>query len=249
MNSTSTAPALPGSSAAWLSALGMETLVIIALNVLTLIVLTKTHRLRRRTTYFLINLSITDLLVGLVPLPMYLLFIFNPSVFMKNRWLLSAYQALDMIFGACSIWTLAVISLERLYMVRSPRRHRRATLRHYLVAIAISWIIPVAVYLLGFMTSTGIITRSLYLYITVVTLLFIPTAILVLSHLALWVTFKHRNLSTRHARQERELRLAVLSGAESVLQATFGCGACLEDLAIREQLHEPPYLLAQTAWF
>ncbi|EDO39451.1 predicted protein, partial [Nematostella vectensis] len=101
----------------------METLVIIALNVLTLIVLIKTHSLRRRTTYFLINLSITDLLVGLVPLPMYLLFIFNPSVFVKNSYLLSAYQALDMIFGACSIWTLAVISLERLYMVKAPRRH------------------------------------------------------------------------------------------------------------------------------
>lgn len=190
---------------AWLFACGLEALTIITLNVLTLIVLTQTYGLRKRTTYFLINLAVTDLFVGLLPLPMYMIHIANPVLLMNNTVLAKAFQFLDMMFGACSVWTLAMISLERLCIVLMPYVHRSANLRSYFYAIAFCWLLPVIVWVIGFLPAHGLLTRTAYLYITFLSLLFIPTATLVISHIALGVKFNQRTNKIRRARQENDL--------------------------------------------
>lgn len=190
---------------AWLFAFGLEAFTIITLNVLTLIVLTQTYGLRKRTTYFLINLSVTDLFVGLFPLPMYMIYIADPILFSSNIILLEAFKFLDMMFGACSIWTLALISLERLCIVLVPYVHRSAKLKSYFCAIGFCWLLPGMVCVLGYLPTYGLLTRKEYLYITFLSLLFIPTATLVISHIALAIKFNQRTNKIRRVRQENDL--------------------------------------------
>lgn len=190
---------------AWLFAFGLEALTIITLNVLTLIVLTRTYGLRKRTTYFLINLAVTDLFVGLLPLPMYMVYLADNVLFNSNVVLYEFFKFLDMMFGACSIWTLALISLERLCIVLVPYVHRSAKLRSYFCAIGFCWLLPGIVCIIGFLPTHGLLTRTAYLYITFLSLLFIPTATLVISHIALGVKFNQRTSKIRRVRQENDL--------------------------------------------
>ncbi|XP_020898803.1 blue-sensitive opsin [Exaiptasia diaphana] len=195
---------------AWLFGFGLESLTIITLNVLTLIVLTQTYGLRKRTTYFLINLAVTDLFVGLLPLPMYMINIANPVLMKSNAVLYEAFQFLDMMFGACSVWTLALISLERLCIVLMPYAHRSAKLRSYFCAIGFCWLLPAIVGVIGFLPKHGLLNRTVYLYIIFLSLLFIPTATLVISHIALGVKFNQRSNKIRRARQENDLSKTLL---------------------------------------
>ncbi|KAK3735311.1 hypothetical protein QZH41_006620 [Actinostola sp. cb2023] len=190
---------------AWLFAFGLEAMTIVSLNMLTLIVLTKTYRLRKRTTYFLINLTVTDLFVGLFPLPMYMVYLAEPLSFSSNRSLFQAFQSLDMIFGACSIWTLALISLERLCIVLVPYVHRSAKRRSYFYAIAFCWLVPGSVCIIGFLANYGVLSRTAYLYLIFLLLLFIPTATLVISHIALAMKFNQRSNKIRRVRQDNDL--------------------------------------------
>ncbi|XP_031570553.1 tachykinin-like peptides receptor 99D [Actinia tenebrosa] len=201
---------------AWVFAFGAEALTIITLNALTLTVLTRTYGLRKKTTYFLINLTITDLLVGLLPVPMYMIYIADEPLFYRTKNLLKAFQALDMIFGACSIWTLALISMERLCIVLIPYYHRSAKGKNYYYAMAFCWLLPILISGLGFLASHGVITRKVYLNLTFIFLLFIPTATLVISHVVLGIKFNHRNLKSRRARQENALSKTLF-----IVTATF----------------------------
>jgi hypothetical protein len=206
---------------AWAFAFGAEAFTIVTLNVLTLTVLTRTYGLRKRTTYFLINLTVTDLLVGLLPLPMYMIYIADPSFFYGIKNLLPAFQALDMIFGACSIWTLALISMERLSIVLIPYHHRSAKRKNYFYAMAFCWLLPTLIYGIGFLAGNGMMSRKVYLYLTFLSLLFIPTAALVISHIALGIKFNHRHLKSRRARQENDLSKTLF-----IVTATF-LASCL----------------------
>ena len=59
-----------GPSAIWFSIFVTEFIVIFIINAVTLITFARNHHLRKRTTYLIINLTVADLLVGVVTEPM-----------------------------------------------------------------------------------------------------------------------------------------------------------------------------------
>ena len=93
------------------------------INALTLVAFAKTHHLRKRRTYLIMNLTVADLGQGAVGGPVTLC-IFRtgkePGQDFKNLYM---YLMISDIFYVASLGNPALISLERLYATLYPFRH------------------------------------------------------------------------------------------------------------------------------
>ena len=98
------------------------TIGIIVANVLIMLVLFKTEQLRFVNKYFLVSLTVADLMIGVFVTP----FSFVTSLF--DRWIygekfchLEAYLAA--IFWIASVYSLCWISIDHYVAIRKPDRH------------------------------------------------------------------------------------------------------------------------------
>jgi len=124
----------------WSVCFGVSAVVIIISNSLSIAVLVK-GRFRKRSLYLLIDLAIADLLVGLFAVPIYMITVISEDKFMPRV----VFDSVDMFTGLSSIFTLTVISLERLFAISRPLRHRQLSSHSYAIAIATPWILSLAV--------------------------------------------------------------------------------------------------------
>ena len=175
----------------WLLCFGLLAILIVFGNTLTIWIFLK-QKQRKRTSFLLISLSVADLLVGLLTIPLFI----------------GAYEAysvtVSMVFGRvdvftalASIYTLGVISLERMFAVAWPYRHRTLKLRAYICAIATPWIMATIITVLVFTLNSvwGL-------------LIFCPAAPLIVMCLAYYVIWKKQRSSMGNQNQSREARLA-----------------------------------------
>ena len=124
----------------WSFCFGVMAFAIIVANTLSISILFK-RRLRKRSHYLLISLSIADLSVGLFAIPLYMILFISR----QNVVPILAYDCVDLLTGLTSIFTLAVISLERLNAITRPLCHIQLTSHIYIVAIATPWIFSLIV--------------------------------------------------------------------------------------------------------
>ncbi|XP_064609483.1 cholecystokinin receptor type A-like [Liolophura sinensis] len=121
-------------------------------NTLVIVTLIQNKRMRTVTNVFLINLSVSDLLLALFCMPFTLIpplmknFIFGEAICVLIRYL----QAVSV---GVSCFTLVAISLERYFAICQPLKSRSwQTLSHSYKTIAICWVlsisfmIPIAMY-------------------------------------------------------------------------------------------------------
>ena len=90
----------------------------------------------KRTCYLLINLAVTDFLVGATEL------IVTATLTIPQRKIIfagNATSAIVSLFGSVSLLSLLVISLERAFAVLWPFRHRVASTRVYIISIIVIW--------------------------------------------------------------------------------------------------------------
>ena len=184
----------------WSSAFGLLAVLIILGNFFTIWVFHQQGS-RKRSYFLLISLAVADLMVGLFAIP---IFIISSTECPYLRWLVST--SFDAFTGLTSIYTLAVISLERMFAIVCPLRHRTLTFRNYLCAIAMPWIVAavfVAVLILHF---NGIIKHPSY---KVLLLLFQTTPLLTMcvAYFCIWIKRKSTK-GIRNHRAARESKLA-----------------------------------------
>ena len=127
----------------WTVTFSLTAIVVITGNLVMIGVFLKT-KLRQRPHFLLISLGIADLLVGALSVPLYIAVGIHPN----NHLLILSFQCLDVFTGLISIFTLASISLERMFAIGWPLRHRTLTSNFYKCAIGIPWIVC----LLGILT-------------------------------------------------------------------------------------------------
>ncbi len=126
-------------SVPWIVIFGVESLVIILGNIITIIVFSKSRSQLKRTCYLLINLSVADLMVGIGNLKNVVKDILKLTYSScKTSWL--DYIALKEFFGCASITFLALISLERLFAIVWPFRIRTISTRNYICSIGVAWV-------------------------------------------------------------------------------------------------------------
>ena len=88
----------------WSLCFGLLSFLIIVGNALSISILFK-RRLRKRPHFLLISLTFSDLLVGLIPMPLYIIVQYS-----RYRILAIVYIRVDIFAGLCSVFTLAAIS-------------------------------------------------------------------------------------------------------------------------------------------
>lgn len=76
--------------------------------------------------FFVAGLAVADVLVGLISIPMWMLFLSSKESnnSLENIQLNSIYDALDVFAALNSIFHLTAISIERFFAAVYPRRHQ-----------------------------------------------------------------------------------------------------------------------------
>lgn len=193
----------------WTVCYTLVAVLIIVGNVLSVSVLLR-RKLRKRPHFLLISLAFTDLLVGLFAVPMY---IFR-GIWGQNQ-LSMFFDCVDIFTGLTSMFTLAVISLERLNAITRPLRHRQLTYLSYSVAIATPWIVSFMVTSTRVLFQFFIITAKQFFTVTIISL----ATPLLIACAAYYVIY--RQLASRIHNEVQVRKEAKLSRALFMITALF----------------------------
>ncbi|KAJ7381095.1 hypothetical protein OS493_004693 [Desmophyllum pertusum] len=131
----------------WCLAFGVVDIIVIIANVVTLLVFYSSKcLLRKRHNHFLILLAISDVMVGLVVMPLYIYQLvswwINEHSVLKNA-VFDTFTAMDILSGFASVFTLAVIAADRVYAIVFPFYHRNPPKGVYPCMIASVWDIDI----------------------------------------------------------------------------------------------------------
>ena len=160
-------------------------------NILTIIIFHE-KKLRKRPHFFLISLAVADLLVGLVAVPLYITIMYLDNT---SNPLHVIYVKFDMFAGFTSIFTLAVIALERMYAIGWPFCHRVLKTQAYAIAIATPWMMAFIVTIIAHFLSHR---QSFAFFIAI--FLSTPVVLTCVAYFVLWK--KERSRKLRHQVQE-----------------------------------------------
>ena len=185
----------------WSSAFGLLAVLIILGNFFTIWVFHR-QRSRKRSYFLLISLAVADLMVGLFAIPLFIKK--NSTEYSHFWWLVST--SFEVFTGLTSIYTLAVISLERMFAIVCPLRHRTLTFRNYIYAIAIPWMVAAVFVTVLILYSYEIIKHPSYRFLL---LLFQTTPLLTMcvAYFSIWIKQKSTK-GIRNHRAARESKLA-----------------------------------------
>ena len=109
---------------------------IFIINTFTVVAFARSRRLRKRSTYLVINQTVADLLVGAVTGPVYQNGLPGPQHGLSWR---NCWRAIIDSFYIVSVGNLALISLERLHATLYPFNHCLVGKRVYCKIIFCSW--------------------------------------------------------------------------------------------------------------
>ena len=120
----------------------MASFFIVAGNFLTIVLFALSKKLRKRSLILVMNMAVSDLLLGAVSLPIY---IYRNAGYFRlgkdktNQDLFFSYIFLDAIFSQVSLISAVSISLERFHAICWPFRHRALSMRAYKIGILFTW--------------------------------------------------------------------------------------------------------------
>ncbi|CAH3118264.1 unnamed protein product [Pocillopora meandrina] len=215
----------------WNICFGVLGTLIIAGNVLTIWIFFKQRR-QKRSYSLLISLAVADLLVGIFAVPFYIKSFVSPGY----PWSWSVLA--DVSTGITSIYTLAVISLERMYAVGWPLRHRTLNYRVYVCAISIPWIIAAIFTTALVLQALDIIGREVYLYCLFL-LPGIPLITVCVANFVVWKKQKSPFRNQNHIKREVKLAktLALITGTSLFTWLPFQILNILSGLKVMKNVH------------
>ena len=175
----------------WVLCFGLLATGIVVGNLLTIWIFLQ-QRLRKRAYFLLISLAVADLLVGLLTVPLYIT-INSISCFSQPFFSVCCVSKYTDIFtGIASIETLAAISLERMYAIGWPIRHRALKVRVYMFAITIPWILGAIFTSIAIPGDFSIITSENYVY-TRTLFLGTPLLLMCIAYYVVWKKTKNND--------------------------------------------------------
>ncbi|XP_031561725.1 somatostatin receptor type 2-like [Actinia tenebrosa] len=173
----------------WSSAYGIIAVFVIVGNSLSIYLFVGNLRLRRmRTTILLLNLSIADLIVGSVTLPMYMALTWPGTNYalQQNPGFYMSFICIDVLTGFGSVFGLTVIALERVYSVFLPHHHRRAKRKMYLAMIVLIWGLTVIQTLLRVLFDLEVISLEGFFSCVMISLT-VSLIIICVAYIAVWI--------------------------------------------------------------
>ena len=167
-------------------------------------------KLRRRTNYFVVGLAAADILIGLLSISFWIttmVSVWLESIFwMKSSLLYRAFIALDVFSGIASILHLLLISLERLYAIGCPVRHRVSSTRSYFLAASLSWCLTLIVTVL--FAAQKHFTHFPRLFVLLFCFL-VPLIMICFTYITLWLLVKFQKHDSNFWNRHKEIKLSL----------------------------------------
>ena len=216
----------------WDMCFGVLVTLIIAGNILTIWIFFKQRR-QKRSYSLLISLAVADLLVGIFAVPFYI----KAVVSQGYAWYVISIGA-DVFTGTTSIYTLVVISLERMLAVGWPVRHRTVNYRVYICAISIPWIIAAIFTTLVVLQIFNIIGKEYFFYYPVL-ISGIPLITICVANFVVWKKQKSPFRNQNHIKREVKLAktLALITGTSLFTWLPFQILNILFALKVTQNFH------------
>ena len=188
---------------AWCIAFILESLFIVVGNLLTIVLFAVNKTLRKRSLFLVINMAFADLMLGALSIPD-MVYRYGEDVFRlwrggaMSKPLDNFFMIVDYASTLATLLFAALISMERLYAIYWPFKHRILSLRAYCVVNFVAWTLAFLDSGLSYLISeehsdTAWISYSL-------TLVFI----LCFSNIAIWRKFQQGRVASQQ--QNRALR-------------------------------------------
>ena len=182
---------------------GLLAVLITSANVLIIAIFSGRKLRHKKSSVLLLCLAVVDITIGSVAVP--LLIAVNLGSSTVRVRLASSY--VDVITGLTSIFTLAVISLERMCAVCWPFRHRTLNSRIYMFASCLPWILVIPGAIAAKLANDRNVNNVLISFSLVLPLITICSA-----YFVIWKkrqdSLQHR--STLQEAQERKLAKTML---------------------------------------
>ena len=208
---------LNATATAFIVIFSVETVIIIIGNAFTIFVFWTRRFHLRRTSFLLINLAAADLLVGISEVVL----IATDTIPNAGETVKSPFMALQAFALSTSVFCLALISMERVYAVLRPLRHRATNTRAYIYSIVIVWAAGLCLAGLWLLTIYHTKVDSMYATVTNNVFLFISLLVIFVSYLTIRSRLHsttpesqgdqghHQNLTQRNLRITKTLFLVV----------------------------------------
>lgn len=195
----------------WGTSYGIVAILIIVANTVSIAAFMKTKPRRKHTHYFLINLSIADFMVGAVSVPLFISYLVDPQMWSQSLTLPMVHSTVDILSGLTSVFTLAIVSLERLLAVSIPFKYRMIPRKAYFCCVAATWCLS------GFVAAISIafylrIVREAF-YTAVILSLSLSLSIACFAYIAIIFKINQKNNSAKDQKDltvERRLSITLL---------------------------------------
>ncbi|XP_078364242.1 beta-2 adrenergic receptor-like [Oculina patagonica] len=191
----------------WTVIFAVESLVIIAGNIITIFVFWKLRSVLKKTYYLLINLTIADLTVGFGAIEILTINIYKLKTSEELKW--RKFISLDVFSGCASLITLLLIAVERWYAVVCPFRHRALTRRIYINGIAWVWLMAVLATITSlvskFFSNSVITVASPWIFTSVAAMVIITFCCV---YTKIWISSRKDDPRIPRVKREQNKRLA-----------------------------------------
>ncbi|XP_077984412.1 muscarinic acetylcholine receptor M2-like [Glandiceps talaboti] len=125
---------------------GLLTLFIVVGNLLVLVIFRSHRQLRKKNYYFVVNLAIADLVIGLNSVPGYTLYL-AIGYWPFGRIACDIWLTVDYLACAVALFTIIAISIDRYQSLKDPIKHMmETTKKRILRMVAITWVVAVVMY-------------------------------------------------------------------------------------------------------
>ena len=121
-------------------------LITISGNLLVMFSFFLDRQIRNPTNYFILSLSVSDFLIGLVSMPLYTLYL------MLGRWpfgqiICNLFLSLDYTVCLVSIYTVLFITIDRFCSVKIPAKYRKwRSTNKIIIMVAFTWVLPILIF-------------------------------------------------------------------------------------------------------
>lgn len=213
--SLNSSTSLPGAAnvslGPWFVAFGAEALIIMVANLITILAFVSRKTSKKGKFLLLINLSIADLLVGAIPLPLYLAYLGSVLSFwsiQRGKAFEITLFGVDVLLGFASVMTLTVISLERVYATVVPVGYRGLKRRNYWYSIAMIWFLAISTATVCLVSNFQLKSLEIATYVSM-SLLSVLCSVISVSYVTIWYRIKSRRKNIRQRTNEYENKLAL----------------------------------------
>ena len=109
---------------------------------MTIVLFALSKKLRKRSLFLVINMAVSDLLLGAVSLPAYISMngdCLRLGEVKTKQYFHSSYIFVDTFLSQVSLISVVSISLDRFHAICWPFRHRALSVRAFKICVFITW--------------------------------------------------------------------------------------------------------------